>query len=61
MSQVIEGEEKEKGNEIEQYFFVDSRNKIQILFPNYEDKAERVKTMEVISEKAHIKNKYQNY
>ena len=43
-----------KGNQdeedyVDQYFFIDSRNKIQILYPNYDQKVESVKTRELIS------------
>lgn len=43
-----------KGNQeeedyVDQYFFIDHKNKIQILYPNYDQKVEMVKTREMIS------------
>jgi len=33
---------------IEQFFFVDSRNRVQILYPNYDQKVERTKIIEMV-------------
>lgn len=33
---------------IEQYFFMDSRNKVQILFPNYEFKIDKTQITDMI-------------
>ena len=40
--------------EFSQYYFIDSRNKVQILYPNYDQKVERVKVIEMISNKFNI-------
>ena len=47
---LISYNEQDEKQEILQYYFVDSRNTIQILFPNYEFKVDRVKTVGLISE-----------
>ena len=38
--------EKDEEEEFNQYYFIDSKNKIQILYPNYDQKVERVKIIE---------------
>ena len=50
-------DEKDEKQEVLQYFFVDSRNIIQILFPNRDLKVDRVKTVGLISEQSKIKQK----
>ena len=54
---LIKYNEQDHKEEVEQYFFVDSRNRIQILWPNYDLKVERVKTIELISKQAGILQK----
>jgi hypothetical protein len=39
---------------IEQYFFVDTRNQIQLIFPNYLLKAQRHKVKRLIMEQSNI-------
>ena len=46
--------DKDELEDFSQYYFIDSRNKIQILYPNYDQKVERVKVVEMISNKFNI-------
>ena len=39
----------------DQYFFIDSRNNIEIMFPNFESKVQRTKAEDLIIRKANIK------
>ena len=45
----------DEAEEHEQYFFVDSRNKVQILYPNYAQKVERTKIIEAIEQAINMK------
>ena len=39
---------------IDQYYFFDSRNKINLVYPNYEDKLEYFKIVELLAESSQI-------
>ena len=47
-------DEDDKPQKIVQFFFLDSKNKIQILYPNYSQKVERIKFIEYIGEQMKI-------
>lgn len=46
---------KQNGKTIDQYFFVDSRNKIQLLYPNYKKKIDVLRLIEYIAEQRKIR------
>ena len=54
---LVKFNENDQKVEQEQYYYIDSKNKINILYPNYDLKVERVKTMELISDQTSIKQK----
>ena len=39
---------------VDQYFFFDSRNKINLVYPNYEDKLDYIKIVELLAESSQI-------
>ena len=39
---------------MDQYYFVDSRNKINLVYPNYEDKLEYFKIVELLAESINV-------
>lgn len=51
-----EDEREEADQQIYQYFFVDSRNEIQLLFPNTKQKVEYLRRVEQINEICKIKS-----
>lgn len=51
----------DKKSEVDQYFFTDSRNNIQLLVPNFESKLQCQRRIEQIRDAIRFSNKYQDY
>lgn len=47
-------DEKDRPYFVDQYYFLDARNKVQIVYPNYESKLERFKIVEQLCDQAKI-------
>lgn len=56
MALINNNDDEIKEDKINQYFFVDSRNEIQLLFPNTKQKVENLRRVEQINDICKIKN-----
>ena len=57
--EMVDQEKKEKVS-VRQHFFIDSRNKIQLLYPNYLSNIDTLRAIENIADVCHIAQKDSN-